>query len=76
MNTYNQITKIMWLVMASIGSIAVTVMCFIEGFDKWVYYYPLVLLMFGMYFFKAWMMKRMERHITYMKEKEPLNQNK
>jgi hypothetical protein len=41
--------------MASIGFIAVTVMCFIEGFDKWVYYYPLVLLMFGMYFFKAWM---------------------
>ena len=76
MNTYNQIMKIIWLVMASIGFIGVTVMCFIEGFDKWVYYYPLVLLMFGMYFFKIWMIKRMEKHVAYMKEQEALNQNK
>ena len=68
--------KIMWLIMASIGFIAVTVMCFIEGFDKWVYYYPLVLLMFWMYFFKIWMIKRMEKHVAYMKEQEALNQNK
>ncbi len=68
--------KIIWLVMASIGFISVTVMCFIEGFDKWVYYYPLVLLMFGMYFFKVWMIKRMEKHVAYMKEQEALNKNK
>ena len=62
--------KVIWLLMGSVMFIAVTVMCFIDGFDKWVFYYPLVLLAFGMYFFKVWMMKRMEKHIEYMAEKE------
>jgi uncharacterized membrane protein len=70
MNTYNKIMKVIWLLMGSVMFIAVTVMCFIDGFDKWVFYYPLVLLAFGMYFFKVWMMKRMEKHIEYMAEKE------
>ena len=70
MNTYNRIMKVIWLLMGSVMFIAVTVMCFIDGFDKWVFYYPLVLLAFGMYFFKVWMMKRMEKHIEYMAEKE------
>ena len=66
--------KIIWLIMASLGFIVVTVMCFIDGFDRWVYYYPFVLLAFGMYFFKIWMMKRMERHIAFMKDQDSLNQ--
>ena len=70
MNTYNKIMKVIWLLMGSVMFIAVTVMCFIDGFDKWAFYYPLVLLAFGMYFFKVWMMKRMEKHIEYMAEKE------
>ena len=70
MNTYNKIMKVIWFLMGSVMFIAVTVMCFIDGFDKWVFYYPLVLLAFGMYFFKVWMMKRMEKHIEYMAEKE------
>jgi SNF family Na+-dependent transporter len=70
MNTYNKIMKIIWLVMAAVGFILVTVMCFVDGLDKWVYYYPFVILALGMYFFKAWMMKRMERHLEYMSKKE------
>ena len=70
MNTYNKIMKLIWLLMGTVMFIAVTVMCFVDGFEKWVFYYPLVLLAFGMYFFKVWMMKRMEKHIEYMAEKE------
>jgi uncharacterized membrane protein len=70
MNTYNKIMKLIWLLIGTVMFIAVTVMCFIDGFEKWVFYYPLVLLAFGMYFFKVWMMKRMEKHIEYMSKKE------
>ncbi|MDO7614508.1 MAG: hypothetical protein MUQ75_09730 [Crocinitomicaceae bacterium] len=70
MNTYNKIMKVIWLLIGTVMFIAVTVMCFIDGFEKWVFYYPLVLLAFGMYFFKVWMMKRMEKHIEYMSKKE------
>lgn len=70
MNTYNKIMKVIWLLIGTVMFIVVTVKCFIEGFDKWVFYYPLVLLAFGMYFFKVWMMKRMEKHMEYMSEKE------
>lgn len=70
MNTYNKIMKVIWLLIGTFMFIAVTVMCFIDGFEKWVFYYPLVLLAFGMYFFKVWMMNRMEKHIEYMSKKE------
>ena len=70
MNTYNKIMKLIWLLIGTVLFIAVTVMCFVDSFEKWVFYYPLVLLAFGMYFFKVWMMKRMEKHIEYMSEKE------
>ena len=62
--------KLIWFLIGTVMFIAVTVMCFVDGFEKWVFYYPLVLLAFGMYFFKVWMMKRMEKHIEYMAEKE------
>ena len=62
--------KVVWLVIGAVMLIGITIMCFKDGFDKWVFYYPFVLLAFGMYFFKVWMMKRMEKHIAYMSEKE------
>ena len=34
MNTYNKIMKVIWLLMGSVMFIAVTVMCFIDGFDR------------------------------------------
>jgi hypothetical protein len=37
-------------------------------------FYPFVLLAVGMYFFKIWMMKRMEKHIAYMRDKETSDQ--
>ena len=74
MDLYNKIMKVFWLVFAIILFLIVTFKCFSEGFQRWAVYYLFVLLAVGMYFFKIWMMKRMERHIAYMKEQESLNQ--
>ena len=65
--------KVIWLILGTLMFVGVTIMCFVEGFERWAFYYPLVLLSFGMYFFKVWMMKRMEKHIAYMSEKEKEN---
>ena len=62
--------KLFWLILAIALCIVVTVMCFVDGYEKWVFYYPFVLLSFGMYFFKVWMMKRMEKLIEYISKKE------
>jgi len=76
MDLYNKIMKVFWLVFAIILFLLVTFKSFSEGFERWAVYYLFVLLAVGMYFFKIWMMKRMERHIAYMKEQESLNQKK
>ncbi len=76
MDLYNKIMKVFWLVFAIILFLFVTFKCFSDGFERWAVYYLFVLLAVGMYFFKIWMMKRMERHIAYMKEQESLNQKK
>jgi hypothetical protein len=65
--------KVFWLILGTLMFVGVTIMCFVEGFERWAFYYPLVLLSFGMYFFKVWMMKRMEKHIAYLSEKEKEN---
>ena len=76
MDLYNKIMKVFWLVFAIILFLLVTFKCFSDGIERWAVYYLFVLLAVGMYFFKIWMMKRMERHIAYMKEQESLNQKK
>ena len=76
MDLYNKIMKVFWLVFAIILFLLVTFKCFSGGFERWAVYYLFVLLAVGMYFFKIWMMKRMERHIAFMKEQETLNQKK
>jgi membrane protein YdbS with pleckstrin-like domain len=74
MNTYNKIMKMFWLVFAVILFVVITFKGFSEGFERWWMFYPFVLLAVGMYFFKIWMMKRMEKHIAYMREKESSDQ--
>jgi hypothetical protein len=41
-----------------------------SGFKIWAYYYLFSGLSFLMYFVRRWMMKRMEKHLKYMAEKE------
>jgi len=76
MNVYNKVMKVFWLFFAIVLFFGVTYKSFTEGFERWAVYYLFVLLAVGMYFFKTWMMRRMERHIAYMKEQETLNQKK
>jgi hypothetical protein len=44
-------------------------MSFKEGIEKWGYYYIFVLTTLGVYFLKTWMMRRMEKHNLFLKEK-------
>ena len=57
----------LWLVV-SIGSvIVVTVMGLREGFEKWTSFYFISFISFFMYVVRRWMMKRMAKHLEYLK---------
>jgi hypothetical protein len=58
-----------WLFSAITIFLIVTYMSIIEGFNKWAYYYIFVFTTLVVYFFKKWMMKRMERHNEFLQEK-------
>jgi hypothetical protein len=70
MNKYNKVMLFMWL-LVSIGSlITVTVMGIIEGFERWYSYYVITFISFFMYIIRRWMMKRMEKHLEYLKSQQ------
>ena len=69
MKMYNQIMSYFWLFSAITIFLIVTYMSIIEGFNKWAYYYIFVFTTLVVYFFKKWMMKRMERHNEFLQEK-------
>ena len=60
--------RLFWLVIAIALSILITYLCLTQGFNKWGFYYVFVLISFGMFFFKSYMMKRMEKHLQYLEE--------
>ena len=68
MKMYNRIMRLFWLFSAGAIFLSVTYMSLMEGFNKWAYYYIFVLTSLGVYFLKTWMMKRMERHTTFLNE--------
>jgi hypothetical protein len=45
-----------------------------SGFKIWAYYYLFSGLAILMFIVRRWMMKRMERHLKYMAEKEAKEQ--
>jgi hypothetical protein len=47
-----------------------------QGIKKWGFYYFFVVSAFGMYFFKRWMMKRMEKHLAYLQEQQRRQEGK
>ncbi len=69
MKTYNQIMRFFWLFASATIFLIVSYMSLKEGFNKWAYYYIFVLTSLGVYFLKTWMMKRMDRHNEFLKEK-------
>jgi len=73
MNTYNTIMRFFWLTAAVLIFIVVTIMGFMDGFSKWVFYYLFVVTSLGMYFLKTWMMKRFVNHQAYLEGKKQIN---
>lgn len=73
MQFYNKIMLWFWLLIGFLTLIVVTVMGFKHGFGVWAFYYIFVLIAFGMYFFRRWMMKRMEKHMKWLEENKKSN---
>lgn len=70
MKVYNKVMLYFWLLMAIALFIVVSYMALTEGFKKWGFYYIFAFLALFAYVTRRWMMKRMERHVEYMKQKE------
>gem|GEM_PF-234893 len=66
MQTYNKIMLYFWLFAGIISFLIVTYNCVTIGIDKWGSYYVSSVIAFLMFFFKRWMMKRMEKHNEYL----------
>ena len=69
MSLYNKIMLYFWLFTSIFLFLAVTYMGFMYGFEIWAYYYIFVGLTLIMYFFRKWMMKRMDKHMEYLQNK-------
>lgn len=67
MNKYNKFMLYLWLVVSIVSALIVTYKCFSEGYERWYSYYIISGISFFMYIVRRWMMKRMEKHLTYLK---------
>lgn len=74
MKTYNKIMEWFWLVVGVLIIVSVTIYGFMDGFDRWVYYYGLSLFAFGSYFLRRWMRRRMEKHLEWLEEQKKQQQ--
>lgn len=74
MNTYNKIMEWFWLSLGILIIVSVTIFGFMEGFDRWVYYYGLSVFAFGFYFLRRWMRRRMEKHLQWLEEQKKQQQ--
>lgn len=62
-----------WLALGIVSFIFVTYKGITIGFEFWLTYYLFPLMAFSMFFFKKWMIKRMNKHIA---EREEAKRNK
>ncbi len=69
MRLYNTIMQYFWLSAGVIIFIITTYMSFTDGIAKWGFYYLFDAIAFGMFFFKRWMTKRMDKHMAFLNEK-------
>jgi hypothetical protein len=69
MQTYNRIMLYFWLIIAVVIFVFVTYMSITDGIKKWGFYYLFVVTSLGTFFFKKWMMNRMEKHAAFLEEK-------
>jgi len=59
----------LWFVAAIATPIVVTYLVIRDGFEKWGAYYVLAAFTIVIYLLRRYMMKRMEKHLQYLKEK-------
>ena len=76
MQFYNKIMSYFWLLAGCVLLVTITYLSFTQGIKKWGFYYFFVVSAFGMFFFKRWMMKRMEKHLAYLQEQQAKHQGK
>ena len=76
MQLYNKIMSYFWLAAGCVLLVVISYLSMTQGIKKWGFYYFFVVSAFGMYFFKRWMMKRMERHVAYLQEQQAKQQEK
>lgn len=69
MDLYNKVMLYFWLMLSIVSAIITTYKGFVEGFDRWYFYYAVSVVAILMFFFKKWMVKRMQKHIEYLNEK-------
>jgi len=67
MQTYNKIMLYFWLVAGVVSLLVVSYNCITIGVDKWGFYFSMPAIAFLMFFFKRTMMRRMEKHVEYLK---------
>lgn len=70
MRFYNQIMLYFWLIAAVLIFVVITYLSISEGFKKWSYYYIFAGLALFAFLLRRWMMKRMEKHMKYLEEKQ------
>lgn len=64
-----------WLVVGIVLLVFVSYKSFTDGLNKWGYYYVFVGLALLMYVTRKFMMKRMQKHLEYLEEKNKNSSN-
>lgn len=70
METYNKIMQKFWLAFGLVTIIAVTILGFKDGFERWSSYYIFGIFALLLYFLRRFMMKRMDKHQQFLNEKD------
>jgi hypothetical protein len=75
MNLYNKIMLNFWLAVGVVLLVFVTYKSLTDGFNKWGYYYVFAGLALLMYVTRKFMMKRMQKHLEYLENKNEKSSN-
>jgi len=68
MDKYNKLMLKFWLIASIVLPLVITYFVITDGYKKWAQYYVLAVFTFAMYLMRRWMMKRMEKHLAFLKE--------
>ena len=60
MQIYNMVMLFFWLLAAISSLLFVSYMCFTVSIERWAMYYIVPAIAVGMFFFKRWMINRMD----------------